>query len=145
MFCPRCKSVSLKQGKVKNKTTCIDYCPQCKGIWFDARELEEVSVLAAKELLIQDDAKKEGRLCPKCQQLLFAFDYPQTLVTVDMCRRCKGLWLDAGELKEIEAIRRSLQKKNDLEEYAEIPGIKGKLIRLIDDYIDEYSISSLFE
>lgn len=139
MFCPQCKSVSLKQGLVKNKKIQIDYCPKCKGIWFDAEELEEVSALAAKDLQIQDGAEKADRICPKCQKLLFGFEYPQSLATVDMCKSCKGLWLDAGELKEIETVRRNLQKNCQMEDYAEIPGIKGYLIRFIDNCIDDLS------
>jgi Zn-finger nucleic acid-binding protein len=30
---------------------------------------------------------------------------------VDMCKFFKGLWLDAGELKEIEAVRQNLQQE----------------------------------
>ena len=137
MFCPQCKTVNLKQGIVKYKKTQIDYCPTCKGIWFDAGELEEVSALAAKDLQIQDGAEKRGRSCPKCQKALFEFQYPQTLATVDMCKSCKGLWLDAGELKEIETVRRNLQKNCQMDDHAEIPGIKGYLIRLINNCIDE--------
>lgn len=136
MFCPRCKSVNLKHGRVKSKNTIIDYCPVCKGIWFDAGELEEVSALAAKDLQIQDGAQKNARICPRCRKLLYAFEYPQTFVLVDMCSNCKGLWLDAGELKEIEAVRLHYQQQNRLDQYAKIPGIKGKLIRLVDAAIN---------
>ncbi len=61
-----------------------------------------------------------------------AFYYPQTLVTVDMCRECRGVWLDGGELEEIGAVRRHLRQEERLERYAPVPGIKGSLLRFID-------------
>ncbi len=60
-----------------------------------------------------------------------AFHYPQTVATVDMCRDCRGIWLDGGELKEIRTVREALRRKNALEEWAPVPGLKGTLLRFI--------------
>ena len=65
-----------------------------------------------------------------------AFNYPQTFVVIEMCRKCNGMWLDAGEVKEIKAVRKRMWQQSQLQEYAEIPGIKGKLIRFIDKTVD---------
>ena len=67
---------------------------------------------------------------------MVVFDYPQTFVKVDICKQCEGLWLDAGELKEIEAVRSNLQKTGTIEQYDEVGGLKGWLIEFIDDAID---------
>ena len=67
---------------------------------------------------------------------MFSFDYPQTLVKVDMCKQCNGLWLDPGELKEIDAVRRSLHKTGMIQKYDKVRGVKGWLIDFIDDAID---------
>jgi len=110
----------------------LDCCPKCTGVWFDKEELEAVLRVAAKELAIPNGAEETERLCPACSVPLHTFIYPQTLVRVDMCRRCSGLWLDGGEFKEIATVRRKLEAKGTLEEYAPPVGIKGALLRLID-------------
>ena len=65
-----------------------------------------------------------------------AFLYPQTLVTVDMCSTCGGIWLDGREFAEIKAVRKNLRRRSKLEEYAPVPGVKGVLIRFIESAID---------
>ena len=103
---------------------------------------------AIKELEIPGTARKDvERLCPKCEKALYEFDYPQTYVTIDMCKKCGGLWLDAGEFKEIRAVRNSLQMSGELKEHADVPGVRGALIRLVDSAIGSLpgSIRDLLE
>ena len=38
-------------------------------------------------------------VCPKCDTGLFILNYKS--VEVDYCERCRGVWLDAGELEQI--------------------------------------------
>lgn len=38
-------------------------------------------------------------ICPKCDVGLFILHFKE--VDVDFCERCRGLWLDAGELEEL--------------------------------------------
>ena len=57
-----------------------------------------------------------------------------------MCKKCKGLWLDAGELKEIQTVRKSLQESGKAKEHADVTGIKGKLLGLIDSAIDNLAL-----
>jgi len=110
-------------------------------VWFDAQELEAVMDVASKELDIPSKARESETLsCPRCLSRLFHFEYPQTLVRVDMCKECRGLWLDGGEFTEIKTIRKSLEKRGKLEEYALPGGVKGGLLRFIDAAIDELEI-----
>ena len=136
MYCPKCKTVSLKKGKPKNSRLTIDYCSKCKGIWFDEMELEQIASKAIKDLSVPRGVAKSPRLCPKCRKHLYEFNYPQTYVIIDMCKKCKGLWLDAKELKEIQAIRKSLKASVKAEEYPEVTGIKGLLLDFVDSAID---------
>jgi Zn-finger nucleic acid-binding protein len=133
MICPKCKVIKLVKRKAKGKAFSVEYCRKCKGIWFDRDELEELMSEAIKELVIPRNAKKDVKsLCPKCNKALYAFNYPQTYVSIDMCKRCKGLWLDGGEFKEIREVRRSLDKWGEMQEYAKVTGVKGALIGFID-------------
>ena len=142
MQCPKCKSVDLRGVTVKKTGVRVDSCRQCKGVWFDAEELESLLDVAAKELEIPLNAEKSvSSSCPRCGKPLFHFQYPQTYVYVDMCKKCGGLWLDAGEFNEVKAVRQSLEKTGQLEEYAPPAGVKGGLIRFIDVALEAFQQS----
>lgn len=105
MPCPRCQAHTLQAVQLKDPPVEIDRCSDCGGLWFDARELEMIMDVAVKELAIPSGAEKSGLACPRDGEVLYAYNYPQTDVTVDMCPGCTGLWLDAGELQEIKRVR----------------------------------------
>ncbi|MBL7215073.1 MAG: zf-TFIIB domain-containing protein [Phycisphaerae bacterium] len=137
MYCPKCRTFPLKQATVKEGGgVAINYCKQCKGFWLEKGEFEKVSPLAIKDLSLPAEAKKVLRVCPACQELMFEFYYPQTYVTVEMCKSCEGLWVDAGELKEIETVRDGLKSKGKFQEYDDVCGIKGALLNFIDKAIN---------
>ena len=106
MDCPVCKSamIVLELDEVE-----IDYCPDCRGIWLDAGELELLLEDAAEagEVLrsfqpIQSDEKP--RKCPICLKkmekvLVGGTDGQRELI--DRCKKEHGLWFDAGELEQI--------------------------------------------
>jgi Zn-finger nucleic acid-binding protein len=141
MRCPKCRNSSLKEARVKSVGVRIDHCPQCKGVWFDAQELETALDVASKELRLPAKAREsESMYCPRCLSPLYHFEYPQTLVQVDMCKDCRGLWLDGGEFIEIKTVRQSLKRRGKLDEYAMSGGIKGGLLRFIDVAIDELKL-----
>jgi hypothetical protein len=56
-----------------------------------------------------------------------------------MCKKCEGFWLDAGEFREIETVRKSLKKKLEMKEYPDLEGSKGVLISFIDRSITKLS------
>jgi Zn-finger nucleic acid-binding protein len=148
MICPKCQVAKLVKRRAKGKAFSVEYCRKCKGIWFERGELDEVMPEAIKELGIPRDAKKDEKsLCPKCDKALYAFDYPQTYVTIDMCKRCGGIWFDRSEFKEIREVRRSLDKWGEMQEYAKATGTKGALIDFIDSALKSLpaSIRELLE
>ncbi len=108
MICPRC------QSRFNTKSTCgveIEECSGCQGIWFDADELRRVKDGTDKDLNWMDfelwknpehfrvNTKRID--CPTCAIALVAIDYGDTGVEIDHCTRCRGVWLDAGELEKI--------------------------------------------
>ncbi len=61
-----------------------------------------------KELLEKMKAKIEGEegkdlqlQCPKCDGTLYETEYEN--ITIDVCDKCTGVWLDAGELAQMAA------------------------------------------
>lgn len=84
----------------------------CGGIWFDHfefKKFDEPTEPNAEEVLhlkinpkISVDTNKP-RMCPKCgtYKLMHHFSSMKMKVMVDECPKCAGIWLDAGELKQI--------------------------------------------
>lgn len=106
MQCPKCHC-KLKIGVDKHSNTEIDYCRQCKGIWLDKNELVDVCKFAVWQVSLPSNAVESKCLCPRCEINMYEFEYPETMVQVEMCPGCNGFWLDSGEIKEIELVRRN--------------------------------------
>jgi Zn-finger nucleic acid-binding protein len=132
MKCPKCERTELDRIQLGEQCVSVDRCPRCAGVWFDRQELEAVLEAAIQDLRIPGGAKQQGRSCPSCRAPLFAFHYPQTYVSIDMCKQCQGLWLDKDELEEIGAVRAHLQSAGKMQKYDDPTGAKGALLRFID-------------
>ena len=106
--CPKCR-VSLKGAVIANVE--VDYCPKCLGLWFDEDELRWAKDQKDKNLqwldidLWKDDKKFRVaygvRLCPSCRLPLYEVYYGDSKIVVDVCRICRGIWLDRAEFKKI--------------------------------------------
>ena len=86
----------------------VDECRFCDGLWLDRDEPEALSRtdILGKHLLEPmtfDDSKKkmpEGeRVCPRCESSLRV--YVHNGVNVDVCGKCRGMFLDRWELQEL--------------------------------------------
>jgi Zn-finger nucleic acid-binding protein len=110
MDCPRC-SVPLKKLVIDDIE--LDECPQCVGVWFDQGELDQARNMVDPDLSWWDfdiwSRQEQFRLapqpiqCPNCRADMFAFNYAETEIEVDVCSQCKGVWLDGGEFEKIIA------------------------------------------
>lgn len=88
----------------------VDRCFACGAVWFDADELAKV--LADKAVISKVDTGGDpdaptgyapgGRVCPRDGAALVTVPHTtQTHIQVDLCRSCRGVLLDAGELKDM--------------------------------------------
>ena len=111
MQCPKCEASTLIEKKVKGETFSVDFCSNCKGVWFDENELASLLKVPTMDLKVPPKAQEQDILCPKCEKPLYLFCYPRTMVLIDMCKECEGIWLDAKELQEIQSVRKTLKKK----------------------------------
>lgn len=107
MICPTCKSDMIV---IEHEDIELDYCPSCRGVWFDSGELElllegfglpsenfQTGVFADAE---EAKAKEKKRKCPVCgdkMKKVFIGEDEQTLI--DVCTRGDGLWFDGGEVQ----------------------------------------------
>lgn len=137
MNCPKCQLMRLKQEYVHGVNLNVDYCPKCKGVWFDRGELEQAMPVADPQMRIPHNAVRLEALCPGCAKPIYAFPYPGTRVMIEMCKSCEGLWLDSGEFKQIRVAREQYRPPETPAQDEPVPGVKGTLIRLIDGAIAE--------
>ncbi|HZQ47135.1 MAG TPA: zf-TFIIB domain-containing protein [Verrucomicrobiae bacterium] len=107
MKCPSCKNPLLEKDA---GGMTLDICyGGCGGIWFDATELERVTPRAAATLHtiwsapVSSEKLAEPRMCPRCPELELERKWFSELkqVEIDQCKKCGGIWLDAGEFTRI--------------------------------------------
>jgi hypothetical protein len=104
MVCPVCREEMIV---VEYKQIELDVCASCRGVWFDAEELELLlgSLQLPVEGLVGAAAQKlaeELRKCPYCRRKMEkVLAGPGKRVVVDRCRRGHGLWFDGGELDTV--------------------------------------------
>lgn len=89
----------------------VDYCPRCLGIFLEQEELRLAKDEKDKDLNwldtdLWEDKKKfnvslNEKLCPKCMIPLYGANYDGSKIRVDICRKCKGVWLDRLEFSKI--------------------------------------------
>jgi Zn-finger nucleic acid-binding protein len=83
----------------------IDRCYSCGGLWFDAQELDRC-LLA---LYAEDSPPPEARIpergvgtrrCPRCDRFMKTAGW--TGLVLDRCPNCRGLFVEASELAQME-------------------------------------------
>jgi ribosomal protein L37AE/L43A len=53
--------------------------------------------------------KDKKLLCPRCNQYMRKITRQN--ITIDVCSKCKGMWLDDGEIESIISLSKTLSKK----------------------------------
>ncbi|MGA1821918.1 MAG: zf-TFIIB domain-containing protein [Thermoplasmatota archaeon] len=114
--CPRC-GIGMKKIFITQRDfiIAVDHCIECEGYWFDSEELN--SVIEDKNNLIDgrtEELLDEGEhlRCPRCSvemETQYMFD-----VIIDKCHECEGIWLDRGELYQIQKKFRNEKNENIL-------------------------------
>ena len=96
--CPRC-NIEMQLLNVRDIE--LDVCPKCMGIWFDTKELDKVLGASSsfEEMAYLSKPLGENIDCPVCGEKMEYSTIENT--TIDFCRKCEGVWLDAGELTEL--------------------------------------------
>ena len=104
--CPKC-SDSLVQTWLYRQE--VDRCGDCHGTFYDHGELAGIldivkayqSIrLDEKEIETLPPSKRKEYLCPVDSEPMERKDYGG--LPVDVCRECRGVWLDDGELLSLK-------------------------------------------
>lgn len=115
MKCPNDKE-TLVGFKYENEVN-VDACDKCGGYFLDKGELEKIqnlrvydyseefkkipSFFDSKDIALQN--KGPDLSCPKCSKDMEKREYAYcSQIIIDTCIECNGVWLHAGELKELE-------------------------------------------
>ncbi len=65
--------------------------------YFHRKEQELLEKMKAK--IQAEETKSLEMKCPKCDGTMHATDFES--IKIDVCDKCHGVWLDAGELAQI--------------------------------------------
>lgn len=110
MLCPKCPNeqmMSMHLGPVD-----LDTCRNCGGMWYDANEMRllkdreslgdyrwmDVDLWRHAEQFHARDARFK---CPRDGEAIYSLLYGDSDVPVDVCAKCKGMWLDRPEYQRI--------------------------------------------
>jgi Zn-finger nucleic acid-binding protein len=110
MDCPKCHEPleAVAAGPVR-----VDRCPRCGGSWYDEGELRVLRNREAggnyswididlwKEMDKFRARRQQRYACPRDGQPMTTVHYGDSSIAVDICARCKGIWLDKDEYDEI--------------------------------------------
>lgn len=121
LFCPVCKKQPMEKAQDSQTKLEVDSCPECLGIWFDAGELEtfyqsrelvqRFTPVGGDSLHHTYEISASARRCPRCRK---GMERPLVGgISVDVCRDCRGIWFDNGELQKVTQIYRSRGLQGD--------------------------------
>ncbi len=118
MKCPRCSSTL---NPVKYDGQVVEVCPDCKGEWLHAGELqklvehhdevftpEEIASLEPvnKEIFTAEKDDYDELNCPLCGNVRMEhFNYGDTSgIILHKCTECGGIWMDKDQLQKVEEV-----------------------------------------
>jgi len=130
--CPDCLTFLESIDIGKNSRFIIEKCGRCYGLFFDHHELEKLLEERLDNSYWIDHHKLHSllqyplhrdrilyRKCPECSKIMQRKNYMnRSGVIMDVCSK-HGIWLDAGELKQIQEWTALGGKENVLKEALE--------------------------
>ena len=126
--CPVCLGVAMQKTVVSGQgaDVTLDVCPRCGGIWFERGEARQLA-RHGPDALWKEVPRREEQVRPPCHGCGAPLDRDaeqcsacghhnvlrcpvcdvemerrvQDALTLDLCRRCQGVWFDHAELSSI--------------------------------------------
>ncbi|MGN6368259.1 MAG: zf-TFIIB domain-containing protein [Phycisphaerae bacterium] len=105
--CPKCRA---PMELITFEGITIDRCSTCKGMWFDANEQKLLKQANASDAVdIGDPAvgRKMDKItnieCPRCHvPMIRMVQVDQHATDYEACPNCYGIFLDAGEFRDLK-------------------------------------------
>lgn len=119
MNCPKCENQQMDTFEIEGVE--FDFCCKeggCLGLWCEEGEmgqyLDSIKDLPFKQSL--DDAKLSEFKCPQCEdEPLYHIQYARfDELELDICKACKGIFVDKGEFIKMEKMVAKLPLKDRL-------------------------------
>ncbi len=141
MNCPRC-DVALNEKSLKGIE--IDHCPECRGLWLDFHELDQLEDHAMDEDnskgMIEYARRESDISCPHCNEVMETFNYRAHDLPIDHCKNQCGYWLDEGEEKKVlevmkqrvQGLKRSGSAEESWAKFMESGGSRSFLTKVKD-------------
>ena len=105
MQCPDCHG---QLTDILYEGVSIQSCPKCKGYWLDEKALQEIEskrvISISRDRVHAKPRPYDGtRTCPACSIPMQKAKYGKYVPrTIDSCPQCRKIWLDEGELEDIQ-------------------------------------------
>jgi Zn-finger nucleic acid-binding protein len=130
MICPTCQHAMVI---VEHENIELDYCTNCKGVWFDSGELELLLEAAELEhygafldrIIDSPEASspEKKRKCPICnKKMKKSYIDEDNELLIDICKKGHGIWFDGGEVAHLLKI---------LSEQSAQAGSRGKVLSFL--------------
>ena len=108
--CPKCRA---RMEQIDVDGVVVDRCAGCGGLFFDPWEKEFVLALADRVDRLDTHTDAEGRrtdgqariTCPReGGEMIHLHDIDQAHIGLERCSVCGGVFLDAGELRNLSKV-----------------------------------------
>lgn len=134
MICPACKHAMVI---VEHENIELDYCTNCKGVWFDSGELElllEAAELENYEVFLERiidlkeaSSPEKKRRCPICnKKMKKSYIDEDNQLLIDICKLEHGIWFDGGEVTHLLKL---------LSEKSEKPGSRDEVMSFLGEVL----------
>jgi Zn-finger nucleic acid-binding protein len=119
--CPRCAVPGRMLQHVALGQSLVEECPQCSGMWIDARRFDRMCADAQAQAVgsttpdgsaaqlphVTPERQIQYIRCPVCAEIMNRTNFDmQSGVVIDVCKG-HGIWLDKDELRQIIAFIRA--------------------------------------
>ena len=107
MLCPKCEATMENVDFYGYE---VRRCKNCKGLWFNAMEHDELRDIQGSETLDTGDEKMgenfneiDNIRCPDCRSnMIRMVDRRHPHVWFEACTNCYGVFFDAGEFRDFK-------------------------------------------
>ena len=109
MQCPKCEG---EFEKIVFSNIVVDRCQNCKGLWFDMLEKDDLVQIEGSEIIdvgsdqVGDQYREMREIdCPACEQPMIPMvDKDQFHIKYESCPLCFGTFFDAGEFRDLKEL-----------------------------------------